>query len=263
MTCNQLHMTGSWFDPTGFPGGVLEAIKKHALQEYPRESCGAILEGGYYPCTNIAQRPKGDFEISSKEWAFVMGLTPKAFVHSHPVDKGIRWEPGVGYDCPSEVDMMGQLNSGLPWGIVLTDGSKVAPAFWWGNFSLNVPLVGRPFRHGAMDCYSLIRSWYWQNKKVFLPEFPRGDMWWDKTPEKNMYNSGFPEAGFVSYETDNPSVGDVFIMQVKSDVDNHGGVYTGSGVVLHHLPRQLSRHVPASWRVNQWLKFKGEVSVAA
>ncbi len=50
----------------------------------------------------------------------------------------------------------------------------------------------------------------------------------------------FADAGFVVVEPDDLLVGDVFLMQVNSEVPNHAAIYLGDGLILHHLQGRLS-----------------------
>ena len=81
---------------------------------------------------------------------------------------------------PSEGDRVACEASGLPWYIVAVakddDGTitagevnRIAPEGY------QAPLVGRPFHHGTLDCYGLMRDWYRLEWGLELPDFPRRD----------------------------------------------------------------------------------------
>ena len=57
----------------------------HAKQMCPIESCGLVVDGKYFGCTNIADDPCSDFAIDGRDYA-VAAMTGKiqAVVHSHP-----------------------------------------------------------------------------------------------------------------------------------------------------------------------------------
>lgn len=210
---------------------TLTAIRQHAAREYPRECCGlVIVERGkerYVECTNAAQTPSEHFVLPAAEYAAAEGRGEVlAVVHSHP-------------DCPaapSAADRVACEASGLPW-LILS---------WPADLSVTIrpegyvaPLVGRPFAHGVLDCYALIRDWYARAMDVSLPDFDRRDGWWNAG--QDLYMQHFGEAGFRRLTDDELlEPGDVVLMQVRAPVANHAGVYLGDGVLLHHRHGRLS-----------------------
>ena len=248
---------------------VLEAIRIHVRRSAPREACGFIVEAAngetyYQPVDNIHPEPETAFRVADSDYLALEG-SALALVHSH-----VRWDAfddqkhpaGMHPDCPSEADMRGQLAMALPWGVAVSNGRVVRPPFFWGAFVLDQPLLGRPFRHGIDDCYGAIRKWYWQERGVLLPEFPRAADWW--YGERELYLEGHVRAGFRRLDTSEaPILGDVGLTRVgdrRVRTVNHGFVYLGDGTVFHHLPGRLSRReaVGGSLRqVTHWLRFEG------
>jgi cell wall-associated NlpC family hydrolase len=101
------------------------------------------------------------------------------------------------------------------------------------------PLLGRMWCHGVLDCYSLIRDWYRLERGIVLPDFTRSDEWWLKN--QNLYVDNFRAAGFTRIvDEDALQPGDVLLMQIMAPVPNHGAVYLGDGIILHHLHGRLS-----------------------
>ncbi len=228
-----------------------QQIKQHAIDEYPNEACGFIVDGKYIKVGNISHDPTEEFVLSNSAVADYIGKA-SAFVHSHP-----DW-----YPCPSESDMENQMVWGMPWGIVSTDGVSTSEVVWFGGDINKQPLKGRGFCHGVTDCYDIIRDWYFLNKGINLKQFPRSWEWW--LDGKNLYEEGFAVAGFTVVPEDEiiregPMVGDVFLASIgKTQTVNHGGVYTGNGLGLHHLTAtkpydmsRLSREEP----INRWLPY--------
>lgn len=124
---------------------------------------------------------------------------------------------------------------------------------------LDAPLIGAEYEHAVTDCYGLVRRWYWQERGVLLPDFPRSPEWWDHGGD--LFRENFREAGFVAAALV-PDVGDVLLMPIasRSGVPNHAAVYVGGDLILHHLPKQLSRRegLPRYWpRVTHILKYRG------
>jgi cell wall-associated NlpC family hydrolase len=118
-------------------------------------------------------------------------------------------------------------------------------------------LIGRKFVHGASDCYTLIRAYYWQIHGIMLPDFARDDNWWKEG--ENIYADQFAAAGFRQISADEVKEGDVFIGKVRSAVPNHGGILLSNGIGLHHLADRLSRRESIlPWRrfVTHWLRYE-------
>lgn len=205
---------------------ALSDIKHHALECYPRESCGVIIvkkgKEKYIPCKNLA--PMNDFLIDPIDYANAEdeGAIIK-IVHSHPNQSPL----------PSDADKIGCEKSGLPWLIISVPNMQVhefAPSGY------KTPLIGRSFKHGALDCYTFIRDYYDQTLNIQLPDFVRADNWWQGG--ENLYLEGYESAGFV--RVDDMQEHDVLLMQVASPVPNHGAIYVGSGKIQHHQVGRLS-----------------------
>lgn len=221
-------------------------IIEHGKKVYPHEACGYICNGEnglyYVPKINVAPKPKDEFEISPKEWE----PNCVAVVHSHP-ERTFE---------PTKADMIGQLNTAVPWGIYSIKQDYETKNFIASDimyFGKGVPipsLVGRTFRWGPSgtdnggDCFAIIKDFYKLKYNVDLPEFPRDNNWWKNGGD--MYREGFAQAGFRQISEHEVRDGDVFLAQILSKVPNHGGIYLnndqdGRGMCLHHLTDQLSR----------------------
>lgn len=226
-------------------------IQSASIAAFPLEAVFLITEAGCKQVKNIAPEPTRTFAVSKRDMSAAVSRGLLAVVHSHP-----------GYpDCPSEADMRGQLASGVPWGIVATDGGSATPIRWWGH-GQRQPLVGRSFCHGVTDCYALIRDYYSLELEIELPEFPRNWEWW--LNGKDLYRDGFKDAGFRVIEHKDTQPGDMWFAQLRSDVPNHGGVLLENGLCLHHPsarnpvdPARLSRREPVGrWlpHITHWLR---------
>jgi proteasome lid subunit RPN8/RPN11 len=246
---------------------VTAVAKKHALREYPKESCGYVMAGEYFPVENIAEDPTRSFRVSNED---VIAAKKKgvitAWIHSHPVMDGE--EPQYS---PSAEDMRSQMANNVPYAIIVCDGENTSDIIVWGDTLPIKPLLGRTFLHGVFDCYSLIRDVFrlgkeecakqellWPFDPIVLPEFPRDDDWWKG--DQDLYVENFQKAGFreVSFHEIQP--GDVFLMKIKSNKLNHGGVLMGDGQILHHLPHRLSgRDNAGLWAraADKWIRYNG------
>lgn len=231
------------------------AIKAHALAEYPREACGLIVAGVYRPCKNLAANSEGEFEIAPADY-LAAGDALQAVVHSH--------RPALGA-FPSAADMRGQIASAVPWGIVMCDGEKAFDLFWWGDQLAPPALLGRTFRHGVTDCYSIIRDWFRLERGIILKDFPRDDSWWERG--EDLYALGFDAAGFRCYgrgPTAQPArVGDVLLYSYHRQAKgrpHHGAIYTGNGLILHHNSGLSRLETAGRWLpyTTHWLRHESD-----
>lgn len=219
---------------------------EHVLSEYPKEACGIITEGNQFvPCENIHSDPLHFFQIDDSVF---LKYKIKAILHSHP----------DGKLEPSAQDMQGQIDTNVEWGIAVTDGREVSSILYWGK---NIPpLIGREFRHGVSDCYSLARDYFKLEKNIELPEFPRDNEWWKNG--ENLYEEHIEEAGFRRLKVDEePEPNDVVLMAISSEVCNHAAILIDGGLLLHHLTNRLSRREPAApWRkmFRSWWRYNGD-----
>ncbi|MGN7985138.1 C40 family peptidase [Burkholderia sp. 22313] len=218
---------------------TLDAIRLHAIRAYPHECCGlVIVERGrerYVECSNAAT--DGDhFILPAQEYAAAEDRgAVVAVVHSHP-DASAE---------ASEADRAACEASGMVWHIVEVrrsdDGIVRAGAVVTVEpVGFQVPLVGRSFAHGVLDCYTLVRDWYRVEQDILLPDFPRKDVWWANG--EDLYMQHYGAAGFVALPGPDPvpECGDVILMQIRAPVPNHAGIYLGDGTMLHHLYDRLS-----------------------
>lgn len=141
---------------------------------------------------------------------------------------------------PSQADLVACSTTALPWIIVGHPNGRqrtIHPA------SHKLPLIGREFVHGTIDCYTLIKDYYKQILAIELPDFERDDDWWLKG--QNVYMDNLEAAGFRPHrwpETQ-PDQHDVILMKMNSPVPNHGAVYLGASRIMHHYQGVLSNRV--------------------
>ncbi|CAB3850723.1 C40 family peptidase [Achromobacter animicus] len=235
---------------------TIEAIRAHAAAEYPRECCGLVLMQGrresYRPCRNLAEGTD-HFILDPQDYAAAEDAGRiTAVVHSHPDTPA----------TPSEADRVACEGTGLPWFIVEAakdDGGQVVTGelFGFAPEGYQAPLLGRPFAHGVLDCYSLVRDWYARQRRTVLPDFQRQDGWWEPGKEGDLYMDHYAEAGFRPLAAgERIAAGDVVLMQIRSDRANHAGVFIGTealteapdlfpvpDAMLHHLYGRDSERV--------------------
>lgn len=217
---------------------TLEAAQKHAAECYPHESCGLIVmrdDGeAYIPCENSHSNRSEHFRISGEQFAEAEDLGDVlAVVHSHP----------NASSEPSHADRVQCELSELPWHVLSigqVDGKpEFGPVGYCEPCGFEAPLEGRQFAHGILDCFTLFKDFLWREYGIRVSEYEREDDWWDKGQELYSMDRLNTE-GFFQI-TDEPKRGDIILMNVRSKVPNHAGVYLGNGEMLHHLHGRLSR----------------------
>ena len=197
-------------------------VLEHAKAEFPRESCGVLTESGeYIPCTNIAAS-NNDFIISYEELDSIQEEIAM-YIHSHPTTAPI----------PSESDKQGMQATRVPWGIVNPQTGEYREY----TPETSIPsLIGREFKFGSMDCYSIIRDYYKLTYNISLINPTREDNFWEVG--KSYYMEYYTSAGFI--KVDNLLPGDVILMTVGTSIPNHAAVYLGNEKMIHHIQNRLS-----------------------
>ncbi len=149
---------------------VLAAIRAHAAETYPHECCGLVVvrqgRAVYHPCANVSAHPVQEFVIAPEDYASAEDECEIVrIVHSH-----VHLPPE-----PSAGDLVACEASGLPWLIVSWPTGRMHE---FEPSGYEAPLVGRPFHHGVLDCYSLKRDHFRREVGIDLPDFPRRPNWW-------------------------------------------------------------------------------------
>lgn len=204
-------------------------IVEHGKKDSPREACGlVIIQKGrqvYVPCKNLANG-SDNFVLDPQDYAAAHERGEIiAVVHTHPNMSA----------KPSQADLVACEESGLPWFILGLPSEKweyIEPSGYVA------PLVGRQWSHGVLDCYAIIHDYYHQELGIPIPDFDRSDEWWKRG--ENLYVNNFGKAGFKEITLEELSKDDVILMRINSPVPNHGAIYLGDGVILHHVHGRLS-----------------------
>lgn len=209
----------------------------HAIEAYPQEAVGIVEGGAYVRIDNRAAVPQDEVALSDDD--LVRAANAEVFFHSHPDGRG----------CPSSADMIYQQQLAIPFVIAVVPHLDV---FAFGDQLARRPLIGRGFRHGVHDCFSLMRDWY-ADHGVDVMNKPRDWEWWSRGG--NLYLEFFEEAGFqliTPFEA--TRAGDVVLFKFRSEVPMHGALVTEDPqLLLHHAagmrevdPSRLSATVPRS-----------------
>ncbi|PMV79612.1 MULTISPECIES: C40 family peptidase [unclassified Pseudomonas] len=201
---------------------ILNAIQAHAAAEYPKESCGLLLGVGrkqqYFPCLNIATEPNEEFRIDPEQYAAAEDIGEViGVVHSHP-DATSR---------PSPRDLAMCEATAMPWHILSWPEGDLRTVMPIGD----VPLLKRPFVHGAWDCWQVCADWYKREWGLEFEAFRRADGWWESKDNTSLYEANYEAAGF--YKVDLPQRGDLVVMEVGRTVyPNHAGIFLGVNAAL-------------------------------
>jgi proteasome lid subunit RPN8/RPN11 len=253
-----------------FDRSVQAAAQAHAIAQYPKESCGLVVDGAYVEAVNqLGEEAQRDAFAIDPALIVEYGDRLQAVVHSHPDT----------WPVPSAADMRQQQAMALPWGIlavgpdpsVRENAPVVTSAItWFGPGAPKAPVldakgIGRGFIHGIQDCFSAILDWH-ADRDIINPEWPRDWEWWrqrGETAPEDLYRAHFEEMGCVAIDAPRPGAVFFACMGKNDDgspimIPNHGGVYLGNGLILHHLtaqkaidPTRLAARQPAG----RWVKF--------
>ncbi|MDH0645580.1 C40 family peptidase [Pseudomonas sp. GD03858] len=197
---------------------LLDAIRGHAAEDYPREACGLVIERAgqlhYQRCRNTASEPGEEFRIDPHDYAAAEDLGEiVAVVHSHPDASSL----------PSTRDLAMCEATGLPWHILSWPEGDLRTIRPKGD----TPLLGRPFVHGLWDCWQVCADWYLREWGLTFPHYSREDGWWEDAQGPSLYEQAYANAGFVAVDT--PQRGDMLVMAIgRTAHPNHAGIYLGS-----------------------------------
>jgi len=206
---------------------VYQAAVSHASECAPRESCGLVVAVGkkerYWPCNNLANG--NSFSLDPYDYAQASDAGEiVAVVHSH-----VNAAP-----TPSDADRRGCEESGLPWVIVGHPTGAVAhlaPSGW------KMPLEGRRYLLGMVDCLTLVQDYFLETHNIVLPDMTRHAGW--EARKEDLFRKNFANFGFSVVE-DAPRKSDLFLMQTRYPFPHHVGIFLGDGFFLHHCSDRLS-----------------------
>ncbi|KRW94362.1 hypothetical protein AQY21_20750 [Paracoccus sp. MKU1] len=212
-----------------------------------------MVSGRYVRCRNVAEEPELDFEIDPEDMRAALAQGSfEGVIHSHP----------NGEAAPSESDMRGQIDTDVPWGIVILAGGQFAKLLHWGDHLLDEPLLGRQWVAGAFDCFALFRSHIKQTHGVVMPDIPRTDDWASLDTYATYANNRarYPMLEDIPLtEMSQIREGDALIMALMSSTPNHFAIYVGNNLILHHPADGLSSRRPLNTltaKVTHILRFK-------
>ena len=231
------------------PRDIEDAIRQHGVEEYPRESIGAIWRDKYIRIPNVSDEPE-KYARPDPEVYFNLLLEggPVAMVHSHP-DAPF---------CPSAPDMQAQIDANIPFGVFGVYRGAATRVALWGDQLVRRDLIKRDFQHGITDCYEAVRDHFFENCGVLIKQFPRNWDWWTPRHGQNLYIDGFREAGFSRVDPEDAREHDVVIFRIRAEAHNHASVYLGNGRMYHHAtdrePYVAGKNAERV-TLSRWLKY--------
>jgi proteasome lid subunit RPN8/RPN11 len=200
----------------------------HAFREAPKEACGIVVNGEYFPCENIHFSPLENFAISPQDYAKAAAHGDvQAIFHSHPGD----------FNAFSPHDAAGCRAMEVPW-IMYCLGTD---DFHFADPSGKAPYLGREWHYGIHDCYSLVRDFYRREFGIQLEDFKRGEEQEWESPDWDMFAQNMQGQGFMPCEKAEKR-GDFLLMQLQAPRPNHAGVLVDPerNIFYHHLLGRLS-----------------------
>ena len=212
----------------------------HAKEQDPKEACGLLLnvrgKEKYYPCKNLSISCFQEFIIDPEDYVKADNTGEIiAIVHSHPVTP----------PTPSQADKLSCEKSNLPWYIV---NPKTEEWAYLKPCGYEAPILGRQWVWGVTDCWSLVRDWYKEEKKIELKDWERPLSVEDFNKDP-LFERCALSTGFRKLEADEKlQNGDVLLMSILGKGLNHAAIFL-DGDVLHHLSDRLSCIEPYS----EWL----------
>ena len=251
--------------------GLGDAMEAHALEAFPGEAFGAVFGDRdrpvYRPVAQVADVTRADFRVDEAALHRLEGAHGPllAAVRTRSATAARKEDVDPLLFIPSAAEMRAQAALAVPFGVVVCDGSRRIDRFWFGDQCPVLPPLGRAFRHGVTDCYSLIRDHYRQARNVLLPDYPRDWNWWIQGLD--LYRAGFEEAGFRVIDPAEADDADAVMFQMRSKVPNHAAVLLDGGLMLHHPAslrpydtRRISYREPLErWKrhVTHWVRYEG------
>lgn len=221
---------------------------RHALAVFPQEAVGFVRAGVYYQLENVHSNPTEGFDVAAAAQRDLIAGGVDAIFHSHT----------NGYDCPTAEDMRSQQSMAVPWSIIVFRPPRQderqpvhVETFWFGDQAPMDPYIGRKWRHGVNDCFTLCRDWWRKERGVVFKNPPRDDGWWNT--DIDLVGTELLRDKFVRVSESEVKEGTGVLMSIgpmlgKQKI-NHIGIYLPTGRMLHHLANKLSKIDPlAMWR---------------
>lgn len=195
-------------------------------QDKENESCGFILENNkVFPAKNIHDIPSKYFKISLDEFRKAEQISRViAVYHSHP----------SGKTDFSDADKIASETLKIPF-VLYVNGDF----FVYQPHNYQIPLVGRDFLLGSLDCLTLVIDYYREKLNIVLPDISHPYRFkfseWESCQEENssILVDYFKRNHFI--EVHQPCKHDIILIKTpKIKYPIHCLIYLGEGKILHH-----------------------------
>lgn len=218
-------------------------IKDYCIKQAPKEACGYVINGEVVFCENKSPE-NNSFELSDEDSLRIQQEGVSVLWHSHT----------NGMNYPSKQDMEMQIETDLPWAILVLDSMNnqyfLKEVVCFGDCLKKDPLYERSYKFGVTDCASFVLDYYKENGYT-CPAFPRDLNEWINGCYS--YEDYFKKQGFVEVGTSlcDAKEGDLLLFNIRAKFPNHAGIYLGNGLFGHHLQDRVSKKEP----VEPWSRY--------
>ena len=219
---------------------ITNLIKKHALEEFPNECCGFIVEkDNIFDCIkskNIAKIPTRDFKIKISDYLDIKNNYNILYIyHSHCDEK---------YKDFSGKDILASDGIGINYllHIVNTDIFKI-----YESNSFSKRYIGRIYEYKKYDCMTLILDYLKNEFNILINAEPiynffenNGHM---NADLKEIVEKIFIESSKIKKieNLNDINKNDIFLMKNHLNKACHFSIYMGDNKILHHTPDRFSR----------------------
>jgi proteasome lid subunit RPN8/RPN11 len=220
-----------------FEDQLPDAIQ-HAKDEFPNESCGAIIDGVYKPFENKSPSPKDSFLIDNNKFnRYYIDGRVDCIIHSHN-----------NYNKASVEDQQQQQEMEIPFGIINLVNKSVKDVVFWGDTLPIQDLHHRDFFWGAYDCFALVRDDMRLKFNINPPNPIREYGFWLKGV--SMFEKYIEEGKFPCDYIDLRDIkeGDYLLYNIHGTrYINHVAIMGANNRVLHHFENQVSSYKPVMY----------------
>jgi proteasome lid subunit RPN8/RPN11 len=219
-----------------FTQQTLDAVAEHAAEHPKEEVCGLVVAVRQ---TQVVMRPENAQVDDRNKRARIGGEDFRAaeemgdilaMYHSH-VDEPARPSPG---------DIRASERLALPYLIYSARWKQFAVYQPDGH---KVPLVGRPWVEGELDCLTLFHDYYEEVLGLKIAEY-EWDFGMDERDAKRIADG----LGFVMVHPNTKRAHDILMLDLPGLKAVHFAIYLPDGRLLHHAETKISARLPyGSW----------------
>ena len=221
-----------------FSQDIINDACVHSRQDWPNESCGAVIENRYIRFENKSDNPLNSFLIDDPIFfnAYI-DKRVQAVIHSHE-----------NFPMASVEDQKQQMELDIPYGIINMKNRGITHIVFWGDGVPTAPLMDRFFFYGVFDCFGLMRDHLKTTKNILMTNPTREFAFWHKNVsmfEKFIFEDDIP-LKLVDKKDIQP--GDYVLYNIYgTKYCNHIGIVERKDLFMHHFYNEISKRYPASY----------------